>query len=444
MADFGYDVERPHATSTRSSATLARLRPPARRGASTRAPRCCSTGCRTTRARSIRGSSSRGRRATRRNATGTSGATAATAGRRTTGSRRSAARLDVRRGDRPVVPPPVPRRSSPTSTGRTRRWSRRCTTCSASGSTAASTASAPTSSIWSARTRRFPTSRRSSRSSTSWRPTSTRARTSSCAASAGSSTSYAGDRVIVGEVPLRPPGSARALLRRRRRAAHGLRLRADARPVVGRGVRASAWPRPRRRSRRPTSGRAGCSRTTTSRATARASAAPRRGRARRRVLLLTLRGTPCLYAGRGARPARRGRPAGGARRSRRPRRLAGADPVGRTAGRRRPGCPGRPSPSDATRPMLALYRRLLRLRAGSPALASGSWTRVGLARRDARLRRARPATRCGGWRSTSRDAAVGAAAPGDGWRVELTTVAARRPTWDGTLEPDEAVILAPA
>ncbi len=53
-------------------------------------------------------------------------------------------RLDVRRGDRPVLLPRLPAASSPTSTGATPRCARRCTTCCASGSTAASTASAST------------------------------------------------------------------------------------------------------------------------------------------------------------------------------------------------------------------------------------------------------------------------------------------------------------
>ena len=91
--------------------------------------------------------------------------------------------------------------------------------------------------------------------------------------------------------------------------------------------------------------------------------------------------------------------------------------------------------------MLALYRRLLRLRAGSPALASGSWTRVaspaGTLVYD---RTAGDEVRRVAINFT--DVAVGAAAAADGWRLDLTTSSDR--TWDGTLEPDEAVILAPS
>ncbi len=53
-------------------------------------------------------------------------------------------RLDARRGDRPVLLPRVPARSSPTSTGAIPRCALRCTTCCASGCAAASTASAST------------------------------------------------------------------------------------------------------------------------------------------------------------------------------------------------------------------------------------------------------------------------------------------------------------
>ena len=105
------------------------------------------------------------------------------------------------------------------------------------------------------------------------------------------------------------------------------------------------------------------------------------------VLLLTLRGTPFLYAGeelgpRGRRRARRAR-----RRSRRSRRVPGADPVGRhrrlTAGRPRTrGCRGRPTPTRAmptpwsptTDSIAHLYRRLLTARRNSPALSAGDMT----------------------------------------------------------------------
>ena len=153
----------------------------------------------------------------------------------------------------------------------------RCTACCGSGSTAASTASGRTSSTSSARTRPSPISRRSS--PISWRPTSTRGRMRCCGMSRRVLDEYGGDRVIVGEVPLRPPAQL-ALYYGGGDELHMvfdfalMRVPWSAEAVGG------WWPRPRRRSPRPTSGRAGCSRTTMTRATARASEAPRRGRAR--------------------------------------------------------------------------------------------------------------------------------------------------------------------
>ena len=119
-----------------------------------------------------------------------------TASRPTTGRRRSAAARRGR-GTRPpssgTCTPSCP--SSPTSTGTSPRSSRRCTTCCASGWTAASTASAPTSCTSSARTRRSSTSPRATSSaatSTSSAPTTSPARTRCCAASAACSTSTPG------------------------------------------------------------------------------------------------------------------------------------------------------------------------------------------------------------------------------------------------------------
>ena len=86
--------------------------------------------------------------ATTRSATGTSGATGTpTAGRPTTGSRISAARPGrCDDAHRPILSAHASCASSRTSTGATRTCARPCTTCCASGSTAASTAFASTSS----------------------------------------------------------------------------------------------------------------------------------------------------------------------------------------------------------------------------------------------------------------------------------------------------------
>ena len=126
------------------------------------------------------------------------------------------------------------------------------------------------------------------------------------------------------------------------------------------------------------SGPAGCSRITTSLATARASAGSEARARAAAVLLLTLRGTPCLYAGEelGLLDADVPQPSASTRRARR---LAGADPVGRRRARLAaiPWLPCRPSRAperrdrDAIRhSILALYRRLLAIRRSSPALSA--------------------------------------------------------------------------
>ncbi len=67
--------------------------------------------------------------------------------------------VDVGRGHRPVVPPPVPRRRSPTSTGPTPRCRRHARRHALLARPRASTGSASTWSTASARTRRCPTTR---------------------------------------------------------------------------------------------------------------------------------------------------------------------------------------------------------------------------------------------------------------------------------------------
>jgi alpha-glucosidase len=144
------------------------------------------------------------------------------------------------------------------------------------------------------------------------------------------------------------------------------------------------------------------------------------------VLLLTLRGTPCIYQGEELGLLDADIPP-----------AARVDPAGRDGSRA-------PIPwkhSESHEAMLALYRELLELRAGSPSLVTGSWTRVASPPGTLVYDRAAGA-------AVSRiainftDAAVGGVAAADGWRVELATASER--AWDGTLEPGEAVILFPA
>ena len=104
------------------------------------------------------------------------------------------------------------------------------------------------------------------------------------------------------------------------------------------------------------------------------------------LLLLTLRGTPFLYAGEELGLEDAHVPARARRRSGRARRLPRADPVDRrrpaTAGPPTRGCRGRPSPAprsvEAQRAddgsMLHLARAILALRRESPALHRGTLT----------------------------------------------------------------------
>ena len=120
-----------------------------------------------------------------------------------------------------------------------------------------------------------------------------------------------------------------ALLRRRRRAAPRLRSagrRDDA--VVGRAPGAIALAGGGGDSTGRRRGRPGSSPITTGRATARASASEARARAAA-VLLLTLRGTPFLYAGEELGLEDAEIPPSTGSRSGRPRRLPRADPLGR-------------------------------------------------------------------------------------------------------------------
>ena len=207
---------------------------------------------------------------------------------------------------------------------------------------------------------------------------------------------YGGDRVMVGEVPLRPPGELALYFG----AGDELQLVFDfelmhvpweAAPVARVLTEAAAafdapdrWPcwalsnhdQPRHRSRFGGS-----------EARARAAA----------VLLLTLRGTPCLYQGEelglldaDVPAAQRVDPAGRDG-SRAPIPWDGTESHGWPA---QPWLPWPPEPAvrnaaaeDADRQsVLALYRRLLRLRRESAALTAGSVAAPAVARRNPRLR----------------------------------------------------------
>ena len=142
---------------------------------------------------------------------------------------------------------------------------------------------------------------------------------------------------------------------------------------------------------------------------------------------------------RGARPARRRGTRDGARGSRRSRRLAGADSLGRDAAPRlagRPWLPWPPEPerrnaeseSDDPDSILALYRRLLAIRRSSPALELGNWLLLDSPAGHARLRALPARATFAGSPSTSATGRVGRRRSADGWNVELTTGAqARRP-----------------
>ena len=200
----------------------------------------------------------------------------------------------------------------------------------------------------------------------------------------------------------------RRVLRRRRRAAPRVQLPAAVRAVGRRRRGASAstrvdrGARPRRRvadvgavePRQPPPPHP------LRRREARARAAA--------VLLLTLRGTPFLYAGEELGLEDAVVPARAGRRPRRARRLPGADPVDaatrRTAGPPpTPGCRGRPSPTSATPPrcaddagsILHLYRRLLAARRASPRSPLGDVRLLDAPDGVARLR-ARPRATTGG------------------------------------------------
>ena len=400
MADFGYDVRR-----------LLRRRSALRHRSPTStawSPRRTRAGCACARLgpephlrpASVVRRVARGR-ARARSATGTSGAIPRrTAGRRTTGWPRSRPRRargrSIRRPGSTTCTASC--RSSPISTGRIPRSTRRCTTCCASGSTAASTASASTSCTASARTRRCRTIRRSSaalpHAVLNDHP-STHALLRGLRRLVDA---YPGDRVLVGEVfQLFQPDVTRYYGR-----GDELHLafdlpRALHTPWDAARLARADRRRAARRTRPPAPGRRSCSRTTTRLGTARVSAR-RRARGRPRCCCSTLPGTPFLYAGEelgledAVVPPRAAAsiPAAAtavARRSRGTRRPA-------TAGARRRGCRSRPTPSAATSRRCAPTRvdpaplptPARRARARRRRSARGDWAVARRRRRRAGLR----------------------------------------------------------
>jgi alpha-glucosidase len=173
------------------------------------------------------------------------------------------------------------------------------------------------------------------------------------------------------------------------------------------------------------------------------------------LVLLTLRGTPCLYAGEELGlldadvPAASRVDPGGRDGSRAPIPWDGTPDHGWPA---RPWLPWPPQPerwnaeSEGADPdsILVFYRRLLLIRRSSAALRVGGW----------RLLDCPPGTlvyershaddvRRAAVNFTDRD--VRSVATVEGWEVELTTARDREGRhWDGTLAPSEAVVLAPA
>ncbi len=150
------------------------------------------------------------------------------------------------------------------------------------------------------------------------------------------------------------------------------------------------------------------------------------------LLLLTLRGTPCLYAGEELGLLDAEVPV-----------EARVDPGGRD-GSRAP-IPWGATPLHGDRhSILALYTRLLAIRRSSPALELGDWLLVDSPADTLVYERS--------WEGDARRVAVNFGdrrlrdvAAADGWNVEITTGRGQdgRP-WDGSLEPDEAIILTPA
>src|SRR4051812_23795366 len=170
------------------------------------------------------------------------------------------------------------------------------------------------------------------------------------------------------------------------------------------------------------------------------------------VILLTLRGTPFLYAGEELGLLDADIPAA--------RRL---DPAGRDGCRAPipwdgsalhgwPVEPWLPWPPDASTrnadaqqnddtSMLTLYRRLLHTRRGSPALHAGTWRQLDAPAGTLAYERAHEDDRRRIAANFSEEQLTGVL-PGEGWTTEVATTTDRNGTpWDGSLNPLEAVVL---
>ena len=224
------------------------------------------------------------------------------------GVRPARAGVDVRRGERPVLPQPVPAvaaRSQLVEPGGARRV--RPTSC-ASGSTAASPASASTCATRSSRTREL----RDNPPATAddhWYvqmmgPAQRLQRVPARGARRAPPVAHARrrattrTRVLIGETYVLDPDAARRVLRQRRRAQSRVQLHCCCTAKLQRPTNCATRSRTPSVSCRPTRGRSGRAATTTTTASRHGGAAttPRKARAAM-VMLMGLRGTPFLYYG---------------------------------------------------------------------------------------------------------------------------------------------------
>ena len=243
-------------------------------------------------------------------------------------------------------------RSSPTSTGTNPAVRGRCTRRCASGSIAAWTASAWTSSTASARTRRCRTSRPSSPSIPDGGPHDDPRTHELLRAIRGCSTPTPGERVMVGEVVLPSTAGGAATTGTATSCTSPSTFRRSIAPWEAAGLARAHRPRSQHARAARRLADLGALEPRQPRATARVTAA-RRARAPPPCCCCPARHALPLR-GRGARARGRAVPAPAWPRSRRTRRLPRADPVGSQPGHgwgHGPGCRGRPMRAPQRRPL---------------------------------------------------------------------------------------------